>query len=116
MTGYIIRRILQSVVVVILVSIVTFILLQLLPGGPARAILGPRATQQQLTQFIHQNGYDKPIYVQFGIWANNVLHGNLGYSYHLNENVTSLIADRLPKTLVLMGISVVVALLIAIPL
>jgi peptide/nickel transport system permease protein len=115
-TGYLIRRILQSIVVVILVSIVTFILLQLLPGGPARAILGPKATQQQLQTFIHQNGYDRSIFVQFGIWANNALHGNLGYSYHLNETVTGLIEDRLPKTVVLMAISLILSLIIAVPL
>jgi peptide/nickel transport system permease protein len=115
-TGYLIRRVLQSVVVIILVSLVTFALLHLLPGGPARAILGPRASAAQLQQFTVQNHYDRPLIVQFGLWCNDLLHGNLGYSYHLNENVTSLIADKLPKTLVLMGLSIVVALIIAIPL
>jgi peptide/nickel transport system permease protein len=115
-TGYLIRRVLQSVVVIILVSLVTFTLLHLLPGGPARAILGPRASAAQLQQFTVQNHYDRPLIVQFGLWCNDLLHGNLGYSYHLNENVTSLIADKLPKTLVLMGLSIVVALVIAIPL
>jgi peptide/nickel transport system permease protein len=115
-TGYLIRRLLQSVVVVILVSIVTFLLTQLLPGGPARAILGPKATTQQLQSFIHQNGYDKPIVVQFGIWAKNALQGNLGYSYKLNESVTGVIADHLPRTIVLMLMSTLVALIIAIPL
>jgi len=115
-TGYLIRRVLQSLVVIVLVSLVTFALLHLLPGGPARAILGPRASAAQLQQFTIQNHYDRPLIVQFGLWCNDLLHGNLGYSYHLNENVTSLIADKLPKTLVLMGLSIVVALIIAIPL
>jgi peptide/nickel transport system permease protein len=115
-TAYLVRRVLQSILVIILVSLVTFTLLHLLPGGPARAILGPRATQLQLQQFTVQNHYDKPLIVQFGLWFNDLLHGNLGYSYHLNENVASLIADRLPKTIVLMLLSIVVALLIAIPL
>src|SRR6266568_2384837 len=110
MTGYLIRRVLQSIVVIILVSLVTFTLLHLLPGGPARAILGPRASTAQLQQFTTQNHYDRPLIVQFGLWCNDLLHGNLGYSYHLNENVSSLIADKLPKTLVLMGLSIVFAL------
>jgi len=114
--AYLVRRVLQSILVILLVSLVTFTLLHLLPGGPARAILGPRATSQQLQQFIVQNHYDKPLILQFGLWFNDLLHGNLGYSYHLNENVASLIADRLPKTIVLMLLSIVVALLIAIPL
>ncbi len=116
MTGYIIRRVLQSLLVVILVSIVTFLLTDLLPGGPARAILGPKATAQQIQQFIHVNGYDKPIPVQYGIWVNNILHGDLGYSVKLNQSVGALIADRLPKTVVLMAISIGVALIIAVPL
>ena len=116
MTGYIIRRILQSLLVVILVSMVTFLLTDLLPGGPARAMLGPKATQQQIQDFIHANGYDRPLPVQYGIWINNVLHGNLGYSLKLNQSVGALIADRLPKTVVLMAISLLVALIIAIPL
>lgn len=116
MTGYIIRRILQSILVVVLVSIVIFVLTDLLPGGPARALLGPRATQQQIQDFIHANGYDKPIPVQYGIWVDNVVHGNLGYSLKLNQTVGALIADRLPKTVVLMAISIGIALLIAVPL
>ena len=116
MTGYIIRRILQSLLVVVLVSMVTFLLTDLLPGGPARAMLGPRATQQQLQDFIHTNGYDKPIPVQYGIWVDNILHGNLGYSIKLNQSVGDLIADRLPKTVVLMAISILIALIIAVPL
>ena len=116
MTGYIIRRILQSVLVVVLVSIVTFLLTDLLPGGPARAILGPKATAQQVQDFIHANGYDKPLPVQYGIWVNNIVHGNFGYSIKLNQSVGSLIADRLPKTVVLMAISIAVALVIAVPL
>jgi peptide/nickel transport system permease protein len=115
-TGYLIRRLLQSVVVVILVSIVMFLLLHLLPGGPARAILGPKATQQQLQTFIHQNGYDKSVFTQFGIWAGNVLHGDLGYSTLNNQNVTALIADHLPRTIVLMLMATVVALVVAVPL
>lgn len=116
MTGYLIRRVLQSVLVVVLVSIVTFLLTELLPGGPARAMLGPRATPQQIQDFIHANGYDKPIPVQYGIWVDNIVHGNLGYSLKLNQGVGALIADRLPKTVVLMAISFAVALIIAVPL
>jgi len=114
--GYLVRRVLQSILGVILVSLATFILLQLLPGGPARAILGPRATPDQLQQFITQNNYDKPLFVQFGLWFAGLLHGDLGYSYKLNQTVSGVIADHLPKTLVLMALSTVVALVIAIPL
>ncbi|MGW4486602.1 ABC transporter permease [Amycolatopsis sp. NPDC004368] len=116
MAGYLARRALQSVVVVVLVAVLTFVLLQLLPGGPARAILGPKATQLQITTFLHDNGYDRPLPVQFFAWAGRVLHGDLGYSYKLNQPVTDVIADHLPKTILLMTLSTLVALVLAVPL
>ncbi|MEV6898447.1 ABC transporter permease [Amycolatopsis sp. NPDC051372] len=116
MAGYLGRRVLQSVVVVVLVAVLTFVLLQLLPGGPARAILGPKATQLQIRTFLHDNGYDRPLVAQFLTWAGRVLHGDLGYSYKLNQPVTDVIADHLPKTILLMTLSTLVALVVAVPL
>ncbi|MEV0072532.1 MULTISPECIES: ABC transporter permease [unclassified Amycolatopsis] len=116
MAGYLARRVLQSVVVVVLVAVLTFVLLQLLPGGPARAILGPKATQLQIRTFLHDNGYDRPLITQFLTWAGRVLHGDLGYSYKLNQPVTDVIADHLPKTILLMTLSTLVALVVAVPL
>lgn len=115
MTGYLLRRIGQSLIVLFIVSVIVFILLHMLPGGIAHAVLGPRATPQQIAHFNHVNGYDKPIPVQYLVWLGGLLHGDLGYSYHLNQSVTSLIAQRLPKTLVLTVLSLILALLIAIP-
>ncbi|RDI67407.1 ABC transporter permease [Nocardia pseudobrasiliensis] len=114
-TGYLLRRVLQSVIVVVLVAVLTFTLLQLLPGGPARAILGPKATPQQIDTFMHQNGYDRPLFAQFLHWAGGVLHGDLGYSYKLNQPVLDVITEHLPKTLILMTLSTVVALIVAVP-
>ncbi|HWD03817.1 MAG TPA: ABC transporter permease [Amycolatopsis sp.] len=116
MAGYLGRRVLQSIVVVVLVAVVTFVLLHLLPGGPARAILGPRATQQQIATFLHDNGYDRSLPAQFLTWASRVLRGDLGYSYKLNQPVTDVIADHLPKTILLMTLSTLVALVVAVPL
>ncbi|QRP43494.1 ABC transporter permease [Amycolatopsis sp. FDAARGOS 1241] len=116
MAGYLARRVLQSVVVVVLVAVVTFVLLHLLPGGPARAILGPKATALQVRTFLHDNGYDRPLPAQFLTWAGRVLQGDLGYSYKLNQPVTDVIADHLPKTLLLMTLSTLVALVVAVSL
>ena len=116
MTAYIIRRLWHSLLVVIGVTIVVFILLHLLPGGPARAILGPRATPAAIAVFNRVNGFDQPIYVQYWIWIDHLVHGNLGYSYKLNQSVASLIADRLPKTVLLVGLANLAALIIAVPL
>jgi peptide/nickel transport system permease protein len=116
MTAYILRRLVQSVIVIIGVTIIVFILIHLLPGGPARAILGPRASPQLVQAFISQNGYNKPIYVQYVHYICRLVHGNLGYSYHYNETVGALLKQNLPKSALLVGLSYVAALLLAIPL
>jgi peptide/nickel transport system permease protein len=116
MTAYIIRRLLQALVVVIGCSIVTFIIMHMLPGGPAQAMLGPRASPAQLRAFIVENGYNKPLYVQYWRYITGLLHGNLGYSYHYSQTVTSLLAQDLPKTGVLIGLAMAVAVLLAVPL
>jgi peptide/nickel transport system permease protein len=114
--GFIIRRFGQSIVVVIGVTIATFILLHLLPGSPIRAILGPRATPLAVHQLTVELGLNKPIPVQYAVWVNNLLHLNLGYSYKLDQPVTALLAERIPKTLFLVGASLILAIVIAIPL
>ncbi|GAA3525287.1 ABC transporter permease [Amycolatopsis ultiminotia] len=116
MTGFLVRRAMQALVVVVLVAVLTFVLLQLLPGGPARAILGPKATALQIRTYLHDNGYDRPLPARFLAWAGRVLHGDLGYSYKLNQPVTEVIAEHLPKTILLMALSTAVALLVALPL
>ncbi|HEX5292864.1 MAG TPA: ABC transporter permease [Streptosporangiaceae bacterium] len=116
MTSYLARRLGHSLLVVIGVTIVVFILLHLLPGGPARAILGPRATPGAVAAFNHANGYDRPIVVQYAIWIGHLAQGNLGYSYKLNQSVASLIASRLPKTILLVGLANLAALVVAVPL
>ncbi|HTW05359.1 MAG TPA: ABC transporter permease [Streptosporangiaceae bacterium] len=116
MIPYIIRRIIQSVIVLIGVTIIVFIILHLLPGGPARALLGPRATALQVHEFNVQNGYNKPFWIQYGDYISHLLQGNLGYSIHYNQTVNSLLAQDLPKSVLLVGLSYLVSVVIAIPL
>ena len=99
----------------LLVTLIVFVLLQLLPGGAARAALGPKATPEQLAQFNHDNGLDQPIWQQYLIWLRHLLEGDLGYSYRLNQSVSSLIGERLPKTILLNLLALVIAVAIAIP-
>lgn len=115
-SSYLTRRVLQAVVVIVIVTIVVFGLLHALPGGPARGILGPQATAQQIASFNHEQGLDKPLPVQYFYYLNQLLHGDLGTSYTLNEPVSQLIAERLAKTLLLTALSAVVGLVLAIPL
>jgi len=109
-------RVAQAVVVVFVVSLIVFFLLHQLPGGPARGILGLQATADQIAAFEREQGLDQPLPVQYLHYVGRLLSGDLGESYQLDLRVGDLIAARLPKTLVLTGISTVVALLVAIPL
>jgi peptide/nickel transport system permease protein len=115
-TGYLIRRLWHALLVVIGVTIAVFIMLHLLPGGPARAILGIRATPAAIAAFNHANGYDRPLFIQYGVWVGHLVTGQLGYSYKLNQSVASLIGDRLPKTVLLVGLANLFALVFAGPL
>ena len=117
MIGYLARRVVQATLVVFGVTLLVFLLAHIIPGGAARAALGPRATQVQVRQFNKLNGYDLPIWQQFYDYCRGlVLHFNLGYSYKKNQLVSALIEEDMPKTLVLVGISTVVAVIAAIPL
>jgi peptide/nickel transport system permease protein len=115
-TGYLIRRIAQAVIVVFGVVLLTFLLTKLMPGGYARAALGQRATPSAIAQFNHLHQYDRSIFRQFWNYVWGILHGNLGYSYKYNQSVASLIENALPNTLVLVGLSTIFALVVAVPL
>jgi peptide/nickel transport system permease protein len=116
MIGFLIRRILQAILVAFFVTVITILLIHLFPGGPVRALLGPRATPQQINALNVEYGFNQPLYVQYGKWVWQILHGNLGYSVKLNQTVTSLIATHLPNTLVLVVLGTAVSLLFGIPL
>jgi peptide/nickel transport system permease protein len=113
---YLITRLGQALIVVVLVTIIAFLILHALPGGVARATLGKDATLDQLAAFNHANGYDKPWFQQYILYVGRLLHGNLGYSYQLNQSVLAAIIQRLPKTMVLSLFSTVLAIVVAIPL
>jgi len=115
-TGFLIRRILQAVLVTFLVTLFTVLLVHLFPGGPIRALVGPRATQAQINYYNRLYGFDKPIWVQYGKWVWQTLHGNLGYSVKLNQSVSSLLGQVLPRTVILAAIGLAVSLVLGIPL
>jgi peptide/nickel transport system permease protein len=116
MTGFLVRRILQSLLVLFLVSVFTLALVHLFPGGPVRSLLGPRATPQQIAHYNQLYGFDQPFYVQYLKWVGQILHGNFGFSTKLNQSVASLIAQDLPKTVVLVALGTLVSLIFGIPL
>jgi len=114
--SYLIRRIITSVIVVIGVSIFIFILLHLIYPSPARDVLGLSARPAQIAAWNKANGYDDPVIVQYLHYMNNLLHGNLGYSYVENQSVLALFQERVWRSVYLSGVSLLFAILIALPL
>lgn len=115
MIGFVVRRCCQGLVVVVLVSFLTFIEAHIMPGNPARAILGIHASPAQLHAFEIENGYNRSLPIQYFDYIGRLLHLNLGFSYQLNQSVASLLNERLPATVILVGLAVVVALALCVP-
>jgi peptide/nickel transport system permease protein len=115
-TAFILRRLLLAIPTLIGVTLITFAILHLAPGGPAYALAGQDATPAQIAAITHQLGLDQPWPMQYAHWAGGLLHGDLGFSYLRQQPVTTLIGERLPATMLLMGCALVVSILVAIPL
>jgi peptide/nickel transport system permease protein len=116
MTAYLVRRILTSIVVVFGVSVFMFLLLHAVYPSPARNVLGLRAPQAAINAWNKQNGYDDPVVVQYLRYMNNLFHGNLGYSFHDNQTVDALLKERVARSAYLSGMSLILAVVVAIPL
>jgi len=115
MISYIARRVVQSVVISLGLTLLTFVLLHLIPGGPARGILGPRASTGQIAAFEQANDFNRSVLQQYVLYLGRLLRGNFGYSYKLNQTVSSVLAQDLPKSLALVGPPTVLSLAIGVP-
>lgn len=113
---YILKRLLIGVLVVLCVSLVIFGILQAMPGDPVELMTSPRVSQAKVAEIRARWGLDQPPVVQYFYWLGNVLTGNFGVSITTGQAVTYLIAQRLPYTLMLTGVAIVVEYAIAIPL
>ena len=116
MLAFIARRILATIPVLLVVAVLVFLLLRLTPGDPAAILAGDAANAEQIERIRAGLGLDQPIVVQFGIWFANLLAGDLGESFYFRMKVTSLIAQRLEPTLALATLTIVIAVLVAVPL
>ncbi|MFI5085743.1 MAG: ABC transporter permease [Actinomycetales bacterium] len=114
MIRYIATRLWQSVLTLVLASLVIFIGVRLLPGDPALAMAGEEATPVQLAAVRSQLGLDKPLPAQYLTFLGNLLHGDLGHSTRTGTPVTDLIATTLPVTLWLATYAIVVAVVVGI--
>jgi peptide/nickel transport system permease protein len=110
------RRVLQSLLVLVGVSIVSFALIHLVPGDPARIALGPRATLRAVDAARRTLGLDKPLITQYLDFVTGALRGNLGYSIQQRASVSSLLANRILPSILLVLYATVLAVLLAVPL
>jgi peptide/nickel transport system permease protein len=111
---FIIRRLLASIPVLLLVSMITFGLLWLVPGDPASIFLDASATAEALDRVRRELGLDRPFFVRMGEWYLRLLQGDLGTSLLLNRSVTEAILERLPITLSLTAMAFVLAVLLGV--
>jgi peptide/nickel transport system permease protein len=114
--AYILRRLLQVIPVAFGVTFLTFLLIHLLPGDPAGAVLGNRATPQLIAQLHAKWGLDRSLPEQYWLYLQRLVHGDLGDSLLYGDSVRSMIAQRAPVTIWLLVYSTVLAMLIAVPL
>lgn len=115
MIKYIIKRLLQMLVVLFVVSLVVFILTNYI-GDPISMLLPEDASQEEIQQAIRRLGLDKPIHVQYGIFVKDILSGNFGKSYVFSRPALELIIERIPATLEIVITAMIIAIVLAIPL
>ncbi|MDO4313375.1 MAG: ABC transporter permease [Eubacteriales bacterium] len=116
MLSYICKRILSLIPVLFVVSCVVFLVVYLIPGGPATALLGMEATPAQIEALNAELGFDRPFLIQYADWFAGVLRGDWGESYFLHQSVLEAIADYFTPTLSLAILAQIIALILSVPL
>ncbi len=114
MGRFIFKRLVQTAVILLLVSVVAFSLIQFIPGDPVYVMLGENIPKEYHDTVYRNMGLDQPLIQQYFRWLNNLLHGDMGYSYHFNQEVNALIASRLPVTLILGVLSALISIVFGI--
>lgn len=113
---FVVRRLVQAVPTVLGVTILVFFLIHLVPGDPAAALLGPRATPQLIKRLHHEWELDRPLWSQYEFFLRRLMHGDLGQSIYHDAGVRSLIVQRLPVTAILVGLAVLFTISLTVPL
>jgi peptide/nickel transport system permease protein len=115
MSAYLLRRAGSSVIILIGISMLVFVMLHVIGGPPGRAVLGLRASLASVAAWNKTNGFDRPLPLQYLTYMNNLLHGNLGESYKLNEPVRTVLAQHAPISAYLSGLALLFSIGIAFP-
>lgn len=115
MLKMILKRIIQLIPVIFVVITFTFFVTRIIPGDPARSILGPQASVEAIEKMQEEMGLNKPIGEQYVDYMADIVRGDFGMSYSYNQPVSTLIAERFPNTLILTVTSLILALLLGIP-
>lgn len=115
MAGFVIRRTLQMLVALLGVSLVVFALIHFVPGDPVRIALGTRFDQELYDQLVVRAGLDQPLLVQYFDWLTSALTGDMGVSFRSGRPVTEMVVERLPATMSLAVMALVIALAVSIP-
>ncbi len=115
MTGFIARRLLQMIPVLFFVSVIIFVLINLVPGDAARLFLGQEATPDALTALRHEMGLDRPLHMQYLRWVGGMLHGDFGHSFKDNRPVLTTLLLKIPVTAELTAAAALISWMIAIP-
>lgn len=115
MAKYVVRRLLWTVIVILCISVMTFVLAYVVPTDPAAMLAGPKSTPEIIARIRHNLGLDGPPYVQYGRYLWRLAHGDLGYSYYSRRPVAGMILARFPATALLAVFGIGFELLIGIP-
>jgi peptide/nickel transport system permease protein len=116
MARYALRRVLQAIPIIFILSVLLFAMVRAAPGGPlSTAYRNPNVTKEQIEILKKQLGLDKPLPVQYLNWLRDMLRGDMGDSIKFRRPVSEMIAERIPNTLILVGVSFLVTLIIALP-
>ncbi len=112
---YVIRKITGLIIALLIVSMLTFLAFELIPGDPARALLGTEGTEEQVQALREEMGLNRPLPQRYAEWAGDFLHGDMGESYYYHKPVQELIGDKIPITIVMTILAFLMILLLAIP-
>ena len=112
MGRFILNRFLSLIPTVLGISVLVFLMIQMIPGDPAEMMLGERASEQSLKELRQQLGLDQPLYVQYGLFMSRLIRGDMGRTLKTNEKVTTEIKARFPATIELSIAAIIIATII----